>query len=63
MRDLHADLELERARREPPDLAEPADAVDLGGGKDREHLVEPRLNVLNELSSLQSRPLASARDL
>jgi len=32
----------ELAGREPPDLAEPADAGDLGGGKDREHLVEPR---------------------
>ena len=30
------------AVREPPDLAEPADEVDLGGRKDREHLVEPR---------------------
>jgi hypothetical protein len=32
----------ELAVREPPDLAEPADAVDLGGSKDREHLVESR---------------------
>ncbi len=32
----------ELAGLEPPDLAEAADAVDLGRRKDREHLVEPR---------------------
>ena len=35
-------LEQELPGREPPDLAETSDAVDLGRGKDRKHLVEPR---------------------
>ena len=35
-------LEQEFSGREPPDLAETPDAVDLGRGKDRKHLVEPR---------------------
>ena len=35
-------LEQELSGREPPDLAETSDAVDLGRGEDRKHLVEPR---------------------
>ena len=37
-----ANLEERCSGRELPDLAETADAVDLGLGKDRKHLVEPR---------------------
>ena len=35
-------LEQQFSGREPPDFAETSDAVDLGLGKDRKHLVEPR---------------------
>ena len=40
--DRFSRAEEELAGREPPDLAERPDAVDLGRGEDREHLVEPR---------------------